>query len=131
MAIKKNIRNYTSEADPMQSIVTIKRMIIQCGAREITEAIDEHGNTTGIKFVLPVNNMQMTFDMQANVDLVYAYMIKQYEKTPTKAQEEAARRAGRTDSLEKPHGVIADTVGYGSHLPARNGRGVANDAIRR
>jgi len=92
MAVKKNIRNYTSEADPAQSIVSIEKMIIQCGAREISKTYDGFGNPTGVKFILPVNNMQMTFDMQANVELVYDYMLKQYDKTPTSVQREACRK---------------------------------------
>lgn len=97
MAINKNIRNYTSQADPALSIVAIENMIIQCGAREISKLYDDDRNPSGIKFILPVDNMQMTFDMQANIDLVYEYMIKQYEKTPTVLQRQAClKQATRT-----------------------------------
>lgn len=97
MGTKKNIRNYTSEADPAQSILKIEQMIIACGAREIAKTYDGFGNPSGIKFILPVNNMQMTFDMQANVDLVFEYMLKQFDRVPTSAQREACRKqANRT-----------------------------------
>lgn len=97
MAINKNLRNYTSQADPAQSIMTIEKIIIGCGAREIAKTYDGFGNPSGIKFIMPVNNMHMTFDMQANVDLVYDYMIKQYDRTPTQAQDATCRQqAART-----------------------------------
>lgn len=97
MAIDKNLRNYTSQADPAQSIMTIEKIIIGCGAREIAKTYDGFGNPSGIKFILPVNNMHMTFDMQANVELVYEYMIKQYSNKPTEANIAACRKqAART-----------------------------------
>jgi hypothetical protein len=92
MAINKNIRNYTSQADPAQSILLIEKMIIKCGAREISKIYDGFGNPSGIKFILPVDNMQMTFDMQANIDLVYEYMLKQYDRKPTEAQIAACKK---------------------------------------
>ncbi len=93
----KNIRNYTSEADPAQSILTIEKLIIEAGARSINKVYDGFGNPSGIKFTLPVNNMQLTFDMEASVDLVYQYMLKNYVKAPTAAQQASCRKqAART-----------------------------------
>lgn len=93
----KNIRNYTSEADPAQSIMTIEKMIIKAGARSINKIYDDFGSPSGIKFTLPVNNLQLTFDMNASVELVFAFMLKAYDKPPTAAQKESCRKqAART-----------------------------------
>lgn len=61
-------------------------MIIRAGAREISKTYDEWGKTTGIKFILPINNMRLTFDIDAKVQKVYEKMIDNYVHTPTKAQ---------------------------------------------
>lgn len=98
MAIdKKNIRNYTSEADPLQSQLKIEQFILNAGGRNITKIYDEHRNCTSIQFILPVNNMQMPFILEGKVDMVYKFMIKQYDKKPTEVQDAACRRqAART-----------------------------------
>jgi hypothetical protein len=93
MAIdKKNIRNYTSEADAATSQMKIEQMVLKSGARNIAKQYDGFGNCSSINFILPVNNMQLTFALEAKVDLVQEFMLKQYEKTPTAAQKEACRK---------------------------------------
>jgi hypothetical protein len=93
----KNIKNYTSETAASLSIQRIEDMIIGAGARQIAKSYDANGQMTGLKFLLPVNNMQLTFDINAKAELVYKKMIGNYVKTPTAAQEEVVRKqAGRT-----------------------------------
>lgn len=97
MAVSKNIRNYSSEADPAQSQMKIEQMILAAGGRNITKLYDDHQCCTCINFILPVNNMQTPFILEANIDLVYDYMVKQYANKPTAAQLAAIRKqASRT-----------------------------------
>lgn len=94
---KKNLKNYTSETAASLSISRIEEMIIRAGAREISKTYDEWGKTTGIKFVLPINNMRLTFDIDAKVQKVYEKMIGNDERPLTKPQiESRLKQAERT-----------------------------------
>jgi hypothetical protein len=98
MANKKNIINYTSETPSSNSIQRIEEMIISLGARQISKIYNGFGSLSGIKFVLPINNMMLTFDMDAKVDLVYEKMLKNYVKTPNSAQRASCKnQAEHTD----------------------------------
>lgn len=96
MASKKNIRNYTSETPAYLSISRIEDMIIEAGAQQISKTYT-NGKLTGFKFVLPIDNMVLTFDINPQIDKVYKKMIGNYVKTPTQSQQEAVyRQAERT-----------------------------------
>lgn len=97
MAQSKNLRNYTSEADPAQSQLKIEQIILSAGGRNITKLYDDNQNCTVIQFILPVNNMATIFNLDAKADKVYKFMYKQYERTPTSTQVLAIRKqASRT-----------------------------------
>lgn len=92
-----NIKNYTSETPAKQSIAKIEEMIVAAGARSVSKTYNGGGEMTGIKFLLPVNNMQLTFDIDAKVDKVYAKMLDRYVYEPTKTQKAScAKQAERT-----------------------------------
>jgi hypothetical protein len=96
MANKKNIKNYTSETPASTSINRIEEMIVAAGAQQVSKTYSD-GELTGLKFVLPVNNMLLTFLIDPRVDFVYKKMIAAYVKTPTSAQRDACyRQANRT-----------------------------------
>lgn len=96
MANKKNIKNYTSETPASTSINRIEEMIVAAGAQQVSKTYSD-GEVTGLKFVLPVNNMLLTFLIDPRVDFVYKKMIAAYIKTPTSAQQDACyRQANRT-----------------------------------
>lgn len=86
MASKKvDIKNYTSEQPATTSINLLKAVIIKAGATQITERY-ENQSISGFDFVIPVQNMQLTFNMEAKVEKVYQFMLKARKTNTTAAQ---------------------------------------------
>jgi hypothetical protein len=97
MTEKINIKNYTSEVPANVSINKIEEMIVKHGARQVQKVYNKAGKMEGIKFVLLVDNMMLTFDMDAKVDLVYNKMISNYVYSTTATQRAACmKQAERT-----------------------------------
>jgi hypothetical protein len=80
-----NIKNYTSETPAKSSIQKIEDMIVSAGAQQVGKAFSE-GELTGLKFMLPINNMQLTFVIDPKVDRVFKKMIGRYKVKPTQSQ---------------------------------------------
>lgn len=88
----KNIRNYTSEIPAKNSINKIEDLLVSAGAKHIAKAYSDDGNVIGFKFLLPVNNMQLTFDINPAVENVFNFMIKQRVNSMTNTQREQLRK---------------------------------------
>lgn len=99
MGSKINIKNYTSEQPAETSIKLLKEVIIKAGAIQISERY-ENQQITGFDFTIPMNNMALTFNMEAKVEQVYNFMLKSRTNTATEAvrvslRKQAARTAWR------------------------------------
>lgn len=88
---KIDIKNYTSEQPASTSIHLLKNVIIKAGATQITERY-ENQSISGFDFVIPVNNMQLTFNMEAKVEAVYEFMLKARQKSVTATQKVSIRK---------------------------------------
>lgn len=88
MAIKINIKNYSSEVPASRSISMLEDVLIKAGCTEIRKIVEEK-MISGIFFILPVNGMTLTFNMEAKVNQVYKKMIDTYQKSPTSTQQAA------------------------------------------
>lgn len=89
---KKNIKNYTSETPAKTSIQRIEEMIVSAGAVRISKGYTTDGIILEINFILPVNNMSLTFNINPNVDLVQKKMLNNYINKPTLSQIIACRK---------------------------------------
>jgi hypothetical protein len=83
---KIDIKNYSSEQPAEISIALLKAVIIKAGATQITERYTNQV-VSGFDFTIPVENMALTFNMEANVDAVYRFMLKARTNSPTAAQK--------------------------------------------
>lgn len=93
----KNIRNYTSEVPAKNSINRIEDLLVSAGAKHIGKTYSDEGGVTGFKFLLPVNNLQLTFDINPAVENVFKFMMEQRVNSLTNAQREILReQAERT-----------------------------------
>jgi hypothetical protein len=72
---KVDIKNYSSEQPAEKSIKLLKDVIIQAGATQITERYYNQ-TISGFDFTIPVENMALTFNMEAKVEAVYQFMLK-------------------------------------------------------
>ena len=88
----KNIRNYTSEVPAKVSINRIEDLLVSAGARQINKNYNEFGTVAGFKFLLPLRNMQLTFDVNPAVENVFKFMLDQRVNSITNTQREALRK---------------------------------------
>jgi len=92
MATKKiNIKNYTSEVPASTSISRLEEVLIRAGCTEIRKLYEDK-MTAGIFFILPVDNLKLTFKMEAKVDAIYRKMIATYQQTPNASQRQATMK---------------------------------------
>lgn len=88
----KNIRNYTSEITAKNSINKIEDLLIGAGARSISKTYSNEGIINGFKFLLPMNNMQLTFDINPAVENVFKFMLDQRVNNINNTQREQIRK---------------------------------------
>jgi len=91
-----NLRNYTSSVPVINSISKIEFKLVKAGALHIAKSYskDRADIPIGMKFQLVDNRL---YELPANVDKVYNFMLMQRKNPPTDAQAEQLRsQAQRT-----------------------------------
>lgn len=93
---KVDIKNYSSEQAASTSISLLKNVIIKAGATQITERYFNQ-SISGFDFVIPHNNMALTFNMEAKVEKVFQFMLKKRDNKPSAlAKANILKQAERT-----------------------------------
>jgi hypothetical protein len=94
------IKNLTSDVPVSRSIARIFDRLVQCGATNITQTIDENKKVSGITFTLEVKGNTVMFKLPANSEKVEQILIDTiklkhhhpaYERTVQTKREQAAK----------------------------------------
>jgi hypothetical protein len=91
----KPLKNYTSEVPINRSIQRIEEQLMSHGAKEILKII-EHGQVTGIAFMIDVNGKEIPFRLPARVERVEKKLQKQVRRPIKGTMERVSEQAGRT-----------------------------------
>src|ERR1035438_3133889 len=107
MIAKPNLKNYTSSVPVINSVSKIERKLVQVGSKHISKEYgDENEIPIGMKFELMHNEKSMVFQLPANVDKVFDYMVKARKQTPTTAQRESIRLQAQRSAWK----ILSDLV---------------------
>ena len=93
---KINIKNYTTQIAASTSIAAIEKLFVQAGARNIMSRYDDNGMTKAIAFILPVENRQLTFDLDAKIEPLYNLFIEEYIRPTERSYQICWEQAERT-----------------------------------
>ena len=107
MIAKPNLKNYTSSVPVINSVSKIEGKLVQVGSKHISKEYgDENEIPIGMKFELMHNEKSMVFQLPANVDKVFDYMVKARKQTPTTAQRESIRLQAQRSAWK----ILSDLV---------------------
>lgn len=90
------IKNYTSTVSAAISISRIEKLLVSAGARDIMKRYNDEQQTSGIAFILPIENRQMTFNLVANIERIYELLLGEYTRPTEKSLEICQEQAERT-----------------------------------
>ena len=93
------LKNYTSQVAASRSISWIEGKIARSGATQILKMYDPDGRVEGIAFIIPINGINMSFKLPAQVKAC-ENVLKSAVRRPTKAtyeriKEQSERTAWR------------------------------------
>lgn len=99
------ILNYTTEISASKTVAEIQGMLVRFGARKLLTDYDEAGNPTGIEFLLETQWGPRGYRLPANIDAVYAVLVKQ-----ANARKIATRYSSREQAARVGWRILKDWV---------------------
>jgi hypothetical protein len=72
------LANYTTVVEWERSLAEIKTLLRRAGAREITEAWDDDGNTVGIRFALGAGSATLEYRLPVRVERVWQRLQREH-----------------------------------------------------
>lgn len=93
-----NIKNYTSSVPADRSMMEIERILVNMGARNIAKEYNKEGETIGMIFSIPKGDGFIPIKLPSRTEALKKLFVKEYRRTPTKAQVETAHEQAKRTS---------------------------------
>ena len=97
------LKNYTSQIPANRSISWIEEKLAHSGARQILKTYDPDGRVEGIAFIIPINGMNMSFKLPAQVDACES-VLKSLVRRPTKETNKRIKKQSERTAWK----IVAD-----------------------